>query len=31
MLSDDDILSQVLIAFRAEQAEHRQAAGELLP
>ncbi len=30
MLSDDDIRSQVLNAFRAEQAEHRQAAGELL-
>jgi two-component system chemotaxis sensor kinase CheA len=30
MLNDADILAQVLAAFRAEQAEHRQAAGELL-
>jgi len=30
MLTDDDILAQVREAFRAEQAEHRQAAGELL-
>ncbi|GAB4108524.1 MAG: hybrid sensor histidine kinase/response regulator [Roseiflexaceae bacterium] len=30
MLSDADILSQVLAAFQEEQAEHRQAAGELL-
>jgi two-component system chemotaxis sensor kinase CheA len=30
MLNDAEILAQVLAAFRAEQAEHRQAAGELL-
>ncbi|HEU4326012.1 MAG TPA: hybrid sensor histidine kinase/response regulator [Roseiflexaceae bacterium] len=30
MLSDADILSQVLAAFQEEQVEHRQAAGELL-
>ncbi len=30
MLSDEDILAQVLAAFQEEQAEHRQAAGELL-
>ncbi|MBX0331495.1 Hpt domain-containing protein, partial [Oscillochloris sp. ZM17-4] len=30
MLTDADIMAQVLDAFRAEQAEHRQAAGELL-
>jgi two-component system, chemotaxis family, sensor kinase CheA len=30
MLSDNEIMDQVLAAFREEQAEHRQAAGELL-
>lgn len=30
MLSDADIMAQVLDAFRAEQAEHRQSAGEIL-
>ncbi len=30
MFSDTDIMAQVLAAFRAEQAEHRQAAGEIL-
>src|ERR671938_629809 len=30
MLSDSEIMVQVLAAFREEQAEHRQAAGELL-
>jgi two-component system, chemotaxis family, sensor kinase CheA len=30
MLTDNDIMDQVLAAFRAEQAEHRQAAGEIL-
>ncbi len=30
MFTDADIMAQVLAAFRAEQAEHRQAAGEIL-
>src|SRR5262245_1560277 len=30
MLTDSEIMAQVLAAFREEQAEHRQAAGELL-
>src|SRR5918912_1581575 len=30
MLTDNENLAQVLAAFREEQAEHRQAAGELL-
>src|SRR5215212_8758352 len=30
MLTDTDIIAQVLAAFREEQAEHRQAAGEIL-
>src|SRR5919206_2104235 len=30
MLTDDEIKAQVLAAFQEEQAEHRQAAGELL-
>ena len=30
MLTDTEIMLQVLAAFRAEQAEHRQAAGEIL-
>jgi len=30
MLTDSEIMAQVLEAFREEQAEHRQAAGELL-
>ncbi len=30
MLSDSDIMAHVFAAFRAEQAEHRQAVGELL-
>jgi two-component system chemotaxis sensor kinase CheA len=30
MLTDSEIMAQVLVAFREEQAEHRQAAGELL-
>jgi two-component system, chemotaxis family, sensor kinase CheA len=30
MLTDDEIMAQVLAAFQAEQSEHRQAIGELL-
>src|SRR3712207_6391186 len=30
MLTDDEIKAQVLAAFQEEQAEHRQAIGELL-
>jgi two-component system chemotaxis sensor kinase CheA len=30
MLTDAEIMEQVLAAFHAEQAEHRQAAGEIL-